>query len=395
MQIAAEWLSDPAVAKVMAMFADAGHRAWFVGGCVRNAVIGAGASDVDIATDALPDQVIALADAAGMRSVPTGIGHGTVTLVVEGQPHEVTTLRRDIETHGRHATVAFGTSLEEDAARRDFTMNALYATSDGVVIDPLGQGIDDLRAGRVRFIGDASARIAEDYLRILRFFRFNAWYGDPGGGIDPEGLAACADALDGISRLSRERVGGEMHKLLAAPDPAPAVGAMVAAGVLLRVLPGAGVQTLAVLVHVEGAAGLQPEWLRRLAALGGQDADTALRLSRAEARRLARLRHGMAQEWDARETGYRLGLGDGVDVLALRAALAGREIAPDALQGLRDGAAQEFPVRAADLPPGMSGVAVGQALARLESHWIASGFTPDRDTLLAWLAANGESCPGP
>lgn len=385
MRITADWLADEGVQRVMAMFARAGHRAWFVGGCVRNAVIGAGASDVDIATDALPEQVIALAGAEGMRAVPTGIAHGTVTLVVDGQPHEITTLRRDVETHGRHATVAFGTSLQGDAARRDFTMNALYADAAGEVLDPLGEGLADLRAGRVRFIGDPRARIAEDYLRILRFFRFHAWYGDPEGGIDAEGLAACADALDGIARLSRERVGAEMRKLLAAPDPAPAVGAMAAAGVLLRLLPGAGVQTLAVLVHVEGAAGLPPDWLRRLAALGGEGAADSLRLARAEARRLARLRDAMVQEWGAAETGYRLGAGDGVDALALRAAMGEREIAPGALEAVRAGAAQVFPLRAADLPGHLHGAQIGAALARLEARWIAGGFSADREALLAAL----------
>ncbi|MBW7920511.1 MAG: CCA tRNA nucleotidyltransferase [Rubellimicrobium sp.] len=389
MRIAADWLTDADVRRIMAMFADAGHRAWFVGGCVRNAVIGAGATDVDITTDALPERVLALAGAAGLRAVPTGIDHGTVTLVAGGRPHEVTTLRRDVETRGRHATVAFGTSLEQDAARRDFTMNALYATGAGEVLDPLGLGLDDLRAGRVRFIGDAGARIAEDYLRILRFFRFHAWYGDPEGGIDAEGLAACAGGLDGIALLSRERIGAEMRKLLAAPDPAPAVGAMAASGVLLRVLPGAGVQTLAVLVHVEGAAGLAPDWLRRLAALGGEGAADALRLSRAEARRLARLRDAMAGGLDAAGTGYRLGATDATDALALRAAMAGREIAPGALQAAAEGAMRVFPLRAHDLPPDLHGARIGAALARAEAQWITEGFTPDRDALLAWLAGAG------
>lgn len=382
MRIKAEWLTDPAVQAVMAVLQGGGHGAWFVGGCVRNAVIETEASDVDITTDALPDEVMALADTAGLRAVPTGIAHGTVTIIADGRPFEITTLRRDVETHGRHATVAFGTSLAEDAARRDFTMNALYATAKGEVLDPLGEGLADLRARRLRFIGDPHARIREDYLRILRFFRFHAWYADPEGGIDAEGLAACADGVDGIDGLSRERVGAEMRKLLAAPDPAPAVGAMAASGVLLRVLPGAGVQTLAVLVHVEGAAGLEPDWLSRLAALGGEGAVAALRLSRAEDRRLERLRDGMEQDWGPEETGYRLGEFDGACALALRAALAGREIEPGALDSVRQGARRVFPLRAADLPEGVTGKAIGEMLLRLESLWITRGFTDDGATLL-------------
>ena len=212
---------------------------------------------------------MALAAAAGLAAVPTGIDHGTVTLLSDGQPFEVTTFRRDVETFGRHATVAFSTDIAEDAARRDFTMNALYAEPDGTLVDPLG-GLADLRARRVRFVGDPARRIAEDYLRILRFFRIHAWYGDPAGGLDPEGLAACAALQEGLDSLSRERVGAEIAKLLAARDPAPAVAAMAATGILARVLPGADPRALAPLVHLEAGAGLAPRWQRRLAALGGR-----------------------------------------------------------------------------------------------------------------------------
>jgi len=229
-----------------------------------------------------------LAEAAGLKPVPTGIDHGTVTVVSDGKPHEVTTFREDVDTFGRHAEVAFGSDLQADARRRDFTMNALYAQPDGTVIDPLG-GMDDLAARRVRFIGDAAARIAEDYLRILRFFRFHAHYGDPASGLDADALAACAANLDGLDGLSRERVGAEMRKLLSAPDPAPAAAAMQAAGVLAIVLPGADTRALAPLVHLEDRTTTPPDAIRRLAALGGADVAERLRLSRAEAKRLARL----------------------------------------------------------------------------------------------------------
>ena len=206
-RIAAEWLG--AARPVTAALEAAGHQALFVGGCVRNALIGRAVADIDLATDARPAAVIALAEAAGLRAVPTGIEHGTVTVLAGGRPFEVTTFRRDVETFGRRAVVAFTGEIAEDAARRDFTMNALYARADGEVIDPLG-GLADLRAGRVRFVGDPGQRIAEDYLRILRFFRIHAWYGDPAGGMDPDGLAACAEAQDGLALISRERVGAEI-----------------------------------------------------------------------------------------------------------------------------------------------------------------------------------------
>ena len=195
-----------------------GAQALFVGGCVRNTLLGAPVADIDIATDALPERVMDLSAKAGLKAVPTGIDHGTVTVVSEGVPHEITTFRRDVETDGRRAVVVFSKDVAEDAARRDFTMNALYATPDGEIVDPLN-GLPDLEARRVRFIGTASHRIQEDHLRSLRFFRFHAWYGDPAGGMDAEALAAIAENLEGLSVLSRERIGAEMLKLLSAQIP--------------------------------------------------------------------------------------------------------------------------------------------------------------------------------
>ena len=238
MQISGDWLTNPATQAVCAALTGAGAQALFVGGCVRNALLGLPVADIDIATDAPPDRVITLCNAAGLRVVPTGIEHGTVTVLSGDIAHEVTTFRRDVTTDGRRATVAFATDITTDAARRDFTMNALYARPNGTVVDPLG-GLPDLLARRVIFVGDATARIREDYLRILRFFRFHAWYADPNAGIDAEGLAACAALADGLRQLSRERVSAEMIKLLGAPDPAPAVAAMAQAGILARILPGA------------------------------------------------------------------------------------------------------------------------------------------------------------
>jgi len=257
-RVTGSWLDSEDTQAVMAVLEEAGHQALAVGGCVRNALLGVAVSDVDIATDARPERVMEIAAAAGLKAVPTGIDHGTVTVVANKVGHEVTTFRRDVETDGRRATVAYADRVEEDAHRRDFTMNALYARADGTVIDPLG-GLPDLRARRVRFIDDPHDRIREDYLRILRFFRFHAWYGDPAAGLDPDGLAACAELSDGMDRLSRERIGAETRKLLAAPDPAPAVAAMAQAGVLIHVLPGANPQALPVLVHLERAAGVAPE----------------------------------------------------------------------------------------------------------------------------------------
>lgn len=381
-RIAGDWIDAPETQAVFDALEAGGHRAFFVGGCVRNALLGQPVSDIDISTDAVPEEVMRLAEAAGLRPVPTGIDHGTVTVVSGGVGFEVTTFRRDVETDGRRAVVAFSTDKLDDARRRDFTINALYADRTGAVIDPLGQGLADLAAGRIRFIEDAEARIREDYLRILRFFRFHAWYGHPEDGMDPEALAPIAATAAGIGSLSRERLGHEMLRLLAAADPAPSLAAMQATGVLARVLPGADARGVAPLVHAEGLLDTAPDPIRRLAALGGEDAGGALKLSKADARRLALLREGIGSSAGPGELGYRFGAAAACDVIALRAALAGTPPDPTQAEAARQGAAARFPVRAADLMDGLNGPALGRRLAELEAQWIASGFTATREDLL-------------
>lgn len=380
MKIDQPWLSDPATQKVCAVLTDAGAQALFVGGCVRNALLGAPVSDMDIATNIEPQKVMELAAAAGIKAVPTGIDHGTVTLVEHGIPHEITTFRKDVATDGRRAVVAFSKDIAEDARRRDFTMNAIYARPDGTVVDPLG-GMADLKARKVRFIGTAENRIREDYLRSLRFFRFHAWYGDHGEGFDADGLAAIAANLDGLAGLSRERVGAELLKLLAAEDPAPAVAAMRQCGVLGQVLPGADDRALAPLVHLEG--GLAPDGIRRLAALGGEDVAQRLRLSKAQAAVLADLRDEAAGTKAAGELGYRMGAERAKDAMLLRAALLEQPLFPGSETDIGAGAAAVFPLKARDLMPDLQGPALGQMMKRLEGEWIASGFSLTRDELIA------------
>ena len=235
-----DWLTSRATAAVFDALEAAGGPdcARFVGGCVRNALVGRPVDDIDVATRLKPGDSMAALKAAGIKVVPTGLAHGTVTAVSGRKPYEITTLRRDVETDGRRAVVAFTDDWAEDAARRDFRLNALYADRTGAIFDPTGQGVADALAGRVVFVGDPKTRIEEDYLRILRFFRFFAWYGrsDP----DAAGLAACAAHADGLTRLSAERVSKELMKLLAAPDPRPAVHGMRDAGVLDRLFPAVG-----------------------------------------------------------------------------------------------------------------------------------------------------------
>lgn len=231
------WLTAPATRAVMAALEAAGGPgcARFVGGCVRDALIGRPVADIDIATTLRPDETARAIRAAGLKAVLTGMAHGTVTAVAERRPFEITTLRRDVSTDGRRATVAFTDDWAEDAARRDFRLNALYADAEGQVFDPTGEGVADARAGRVVFVGDPETRIREDFLRILRFFRFHAWYGRDAP--DAAALAACRALAAGMIRLSAERVSSELMKLLAAPDPRAAMAAMAEAGVLAQILP--------------------------------------------------------------------------------------------------------------------------------------------------------------
>jgi poly(A) polymerase len=318
-----------------------------------------------------------LAQGAGLKVVPTGIDHGTVTIIAENTPIEVTTYRKDVATDGRRAVVAFADTMVEDARRRDFTMNALYADMDGNVADPLG-GLPDLKARRLRFIEDPEMRIQEDYLRILRFFRFHAWYGDVGAGIDADGLAACAAHIEGIQTLSKERVGQEFLKLLNAPDPAPALASFASCGGLLQVLPGADHGALSVLVHIEENARLEPRSIRRLAVLGGMDVTENLRLSRSQSRRLDLLRNDQS----ASEIAYRHGADMGIDKLAVEAASLSQNIDPNMVKSVIFASQQTCPILAKDLMPQLSGAALGAELKNIEQRWIASGFRMTKEELL-------------
>ncbi len=394
----AEWLKRPQVARVFAALNKDGVSTRAVGGAVRNTLLGLPVTEIDLATTALPERVIALAKEAGLKAVPTGIEHGTVTVIADSTPFEVTTLRRDVETYGRHATVAFTQDWQEDARRRDFTLNALYAASDGTLFDPLG-GYGDLVAGRVRFIGEASARIAEDYLRILRFFRFNAYYGK--GPLDADGLAACVRLRAGLEQLSAERVASELKRILIAPQAVQAIEALFDNGLLTGLLGGVPrLMRFARLVAAEEALGLAPDAALRLAALAvfvPEDAErlaARLHLSNAEQALLllgAADHDGCAlpDETAARRALYRLGPCKFEAHVLLAAADEGA--APDdrlwrqALRLADRWQAPEFPVRGPDIIAlgHVQGPEIGDMLRRLEAEWIASDFTLDREALLA------------
>jgi poly(A) polymerase len=381
--ISADWLSNRTTQAALALLSDAGHQAYVVGGAVRNHLMGHAVGDIDIATDATPQQVIELAQAASVKCVETGVEHGTVTLILSGESYEVTSFRRDVEAHGRRATVAFGTSLTEDAMRRDFTINALYVDAGGAISDPTGQGLDDLRKGLLRFIGSAHHRIREDYLRILRFFRFHAHYAPPDAGFDPDILAACAALADGLDQLSRERIGSEMIKLLCAQNPAPALAAMEQTGILHHCITGANLRALGPVLHFEAERGFAPDPALRLAAIGGEDLQTELRLSKSMAQNVAVLRETATGNMAGAELGYRHGETMAHAALMLRHAVFETPLDLSEWAAATLGAQAEFPIRAADLMPKLQGPDLGKALAELEARWIASGFRLTRRDLLA------------
>src|SRR5882757_6278826 len=393
----APWLRSGPAARVLELLNGNGEEARVVGGAVRNALLKIPTGDIDIATTAAPDEVIRRAKAAGIKSVPTGIEHGTVTLVVDAQPFEVTTLREDTETFGRKAKVAFGRDWVRDAERRDFTINGLSVDAGGLVHDHVG-GLDDIAARRVRFIGDAGRRIAEDYLRILRFFRFHAAYGS--GEPDREGYLACIAGHAGLANLSAERIRMEMFKLVVAQGAAAAIDAMAEGGLLLPIAGGvAYTGPFAAMIAAERELGLAPSVVRRLGALSvavTEDARrvaTRLRLSNAEAKVLDSMGHrwwrlsGM-DEARARRRLYRLGAEAYRDRLLLAWARSG--VGHDTAD--RDTAywheratlpqrwhAPKFPLKAADfIARGIAeGPALGHVITLAEDAWLAADFPSD------------------
>jgi len=394
----APWLTSGPTARVLALLNGNGEEARVVGGAVRNALLKIPIGDIDIATTALPAEVMRRAKAAGIKSVPTGIEHGTVTLVVDGQPFEVTTLREDTETFGRKAKVAFGRDWVADAQRRDFTINGLSVDADGVVHDHVG-GFDDIAARRVRFIGDPNQRIAEDYLRILRFFRMHAAYGH--GEPDRAGYLACIDARAGLATLSAERVRMEMLKLMIADGAAAALVAMADGGLLLSIFGGvAYTGPFAAMVAAERALGLKADPVRRLGALAVAVTEDArrlavrLRLSNNETRALDSMGHrwwrlaGM-NEATARRRLYRLGADRYRDRLMLAWARAGADTDPAPWRELatlpQRWSAPKFPLKAADfVARGIAeGPALGHVLALAEDAWLAADFPLDELALKA------------
>jgi len=400
------WMTAPETAAVIDALEAAGGPdcARFVGGCVRNSIVGRPVDDIDIATVLTPDQVTRAIEAAGLRAIPTGVEHGTVTAISRSRPFEITTLRRDVSTDGRRAVVAFTTDWAEDAQRRDFTLNALYARRDGTIFDPTGHGVADALIGRLVFVGDPEQRIREDYLRILRFFRFYAWYGK--GGPDAAAVAACTALKGELPTLSAERIAKELLKLLAADDPRPAVELMLKVGVLEMVLPEPiNVARFRGLVEIETEQLFETDPVLRLAALLADDQLVALKL--AEALRLSnadrdRIVDAVApapklKSWmsprEIRRLVYRLGHAAFRDRAKLAWAAASRTATAMQWRGmlaLAEGWTRpSFPltgedVMAAGVPKGPM---VGEALREVEDWWIDHDFLDDKLSAIEKLKA--------
>jgi len=397
------WMTAGPTRKVMAALHAVGP-ARFVGGCVRDALVGKPIGDIDIATPMAPQTVIEALKAAGLKAIPTGIEHGTVTGVADSQPFEITTLRRDVETDGRRAVVAFTTDWAEDAARRDFRLNSLYLDEDGAIFDPTGDGVADAKAGRIVFVGEAETRIREDYLRILRFFRFYARYGR--GEPDAVALKACSDLREGLKGLSGERIAQELLKLMAADDPRPAVRLMAASGVLAVLLPEvAGVKRFEGLVELETGQLFTCDPVLRLAALLPDDTAAVLavahrlRLSNALRDRLVaavpdavRLTSWMSPR-EVRRAIYRLGAQTFKDRIMLGWAAAEREVTTPQWRMLTvypdTWPVPTFPItgeeiKAAGVP---EGPLHGQVRREVEDWWIDMDFTDDKLAAIERLKA--------
>ena len=391
------WMTAPETRRLLAALGDGR----FVGGAVRNALLGIPVTDIDIAVPMPPEETVKRLEKAEIKFVPTGWEHGTVTAILAGQPFEVTSLRRDVETDGRHAIVAFTDDWEEDSARRDFTMNALYASADGEIFDYHG-GIQDLIAGRVRFVGDPATRIREDYLRILRLFRFHACYGK--GEMDADALRAAAATKDGLRQLSGERIAKELLRLLECVNPVPALRVMAASGILSELLPYAlRLPRLEHLVTIEAENQFQPDALLRLSALLPDDADAArkvgerLKLSNAERARL----EALAQSGDkiplqlsaaeVRRLLYRIGASRFRDLVLLSwaaAARGGAMIHWRMLLSIADGWERpRFPLTGHEaMEAGVAeGPEVGRLLGLVEAWWLEQDFAPDHAQLVEKL----------
>ncbi|MDE0113589.1 MAG: CCA tRNA nucleotidyltransferase [Albidovulum sp.] len=389
MRLRGSWFDGSDGQAFVRLLTERGFEAYFVGGCVRDDLLGLEIGDIDVATSADPRNVLELAAENGFGTVGKGKGveFGTVVVIAKKTPFEVTSFRRDVSTDGRRAKVAYHDDLVMDARRRDFTMNALYANQFGKVLDPLG-GLRDLEARRVRFIGDPRERIAEDYLRILRFFRMGAFFGDPRDGLDRDGLEAIKEMAASVVSLSRERITHEILGLMAAPDPSPCVLKMVETGIWDLVLPGAESKFLRRLVKIERKYGVVPRRgcnnaaIRRLATTGSAAIAEKLRISRKLETRWQTLMKAVHSHLSAAAMAHEFGPVEARDAILVRAAVSGVDANANLESEIARGSREKFPVHARDLMTEFHGEELGRALRKMKKAWLASGLELNRAELL-------------
>ena len=379
----ARWRSDPTVKAVLDGMQKIDKKVYFVGGCVRNELLGQGVAetDIDFATTAEPDDVIALAEAKGWDFQTAGKLFGTVMVIVDGTSFDVTTFRKDINTDGRHAVVKFSDDIAEDAKRRDFTMNALYVGRDGILVDPL-DGRHDLRNGIVRFIGNANERIREDHLRMLRYFRMHAHYSKDKAMFDNAALEAIKSFAERVVELSRERIGKEIRRLLEADDPSRCLLKMEEVGLLEEVLPGSSTDAVGRLAKIQSERGVKASPSAWLALMQPRDAAEKLRLSRAEEKKIEQISRCSALNETPAALANRHGADIAIDIVMTRAAIRNEFLESDVFETIKRAAKAVFPIAAEDLMPEFAGPNLGAELERLRSRWVESDFRMGRSDLL-------------
>lgn len=381
MQIDSEWIKNENLQNILQILKKADHNAYLVGGCVRNSILNFPVNDIDISTDARPEETLDLFNIGSFKATPTGFSHGTVTVVSEGIPYQITTMRSDQNTDGRHADVSFSDDITKDAERRDFTINALYADPTGKIIDPIG-GLKDFQPLRIKFIGNANNRIQEDYLRILRFFRFHAQFADFVADFEQDALDAIKDNQNGLKFLSKERVWNELQKILLSRNPTRALSEMSKTGVLEKVLIDRGIKSIKNLISIEQKMGIEPEAIRRLLAITRNTEITSLNLSRKEVKKFSLLKSLLEKNFDPAELVYQFNKEIAQSVLAISTFNQGEKLKLSDVKKIEKACLYPCPISGAHLTKYMSGADVGIKLKEAQRAWIKSNFKSDPAKIL-------------
>ena len=377
-----KWLRNPSAQKLSKLYKSFGYQVLFVGGCVRNTILKMPVTDIDLATDAQPEEIIKIAKENNIRFVPTGLAHGTITLIIDNKNYQITTFRTDFDHDGRYAKVEFTESLLLDASRRDLTINALYCNHVGEVIDPLN-GLDDIKKQKIKFIGNPNERIKEDNLRILRFFRFQAIYGNKNLEIDSIALEACHNHKSKLAALSKERITSELRKILSAPNPLEVIIKMNETGVLNELLQNVSIDSLEAYLKTEEKFKININWLGRLLSLQVTQEEESLKLTRCEFKFLKQTKSAIENQIHVLEFSYYNGVENGKIYSILQNFRHNIILSKNLLNQINSLATKKFPITAKDLMPEINGKKLGEALRSLEDRWIKSNFTLRKKDLLA------------